>query len=37
MYKSGGRMRSASDQIAINKEKANDQIKINKYKTFDKN
>jgi hypothetical protein len=37
MYKSGGKMRSASDQIAINREKANDQIKVNKYKSFDKN
>ncbi len=36
-YKSGGKMRSASDQIAINREKANDQIKVNKYKSFDKN
>lgn len=37
IYKSGGKMRSASDQIAINREKANDQIKVNKYKSFDKN
>lgn len=36
-YKSGGKMRSASDQIAINREKVNDQIKVNKYKSFDKN
>ena len=36
-YKSGGKMRSASDQIAINREKANDQIRVNKYKSFDKN
>ena len=37
IYKSGGKMRSASDQIAINREKANDQIRVNKYKSFDKN
>lgn len=37
IYKSGGKMRSASDQIATNREKANDQIKVNKYKSFDKN
>lgn len=37
LYKSGGKMRSAADQIMINKSKANDQIKINKNKSFDKN
>ena len=37
LHKSGGKMRSTSDQIAINREKANDQIRVNKYKSFDKN
>lgn len=34
--KTGGKMRSASEQITINREKADDQIRINKAKSQDK-
>lgn len=37
MFKSGGKVRSAKDQMLINAAKANDQIKVNKHKSFDKN
>ena len=35
--KSGGSLRSASDQIKINSAKAADQLQLNKHKVFDKN
>jgi hypothetical protein len=35
--KSGGSLRSASDQIKINSAKAADQLQLNKQKVFDKN
>jgi hypothetical protein len=37
IFKSGGKVRSAKDQMLINASKANEQIKVNKHKSFDKN
>ena len=36
VFKSGGKMRSTSDLIAINREKASDQIRVNKAKSQDR-
>jgi hypothetical protein len=35
-FKSGGKMRSTSDLIAINKAKTSDQIRVNKAKSQDR-
>lgn len=36
-FKSGGKIRSAGEQISINSSKASDQIRVNRAKAFDRN
>jgi hypothetical protein len=36
-FKSGGKIRSAGEQISINSSKASDQIRVNRSKAFDRN